>query len=98
MTVIPLKVAKGYPINFLLHYEKLSHFTHDVNGFLHAFDECSWQHAFPKAALLVRIGQKVCEQDETQFQGRRVKVGLKEEQEPITAQGIKRLFLLTRVE
>ena len=63
--------------------------THDSKGFLHAVYERCWEHPLPEAALLTGTRQKVREQDKAQFQGGGVKVGLKEEQEPITAQGIK---------
>lgn len=74
------------------------YFTHDTNRLLQAFNECSWEHPLSEAALLVLAGQKAREQDKTQFQSGGVKVGLEEEQEPITAQGIKRCLLLTREE
>ncbi|TNN71819.1 hypothetical protein EYF80_017990 [Liparis tanakae] len=57
--------------------------------------ECCWENPVSEAALLAGTGQKVCDQDETQFQGGRVKVGLEEEQEPITAQGIEQGLLPT---
>lgn len=74
------------------------YFTHDTNRVLQAFDECSWEHPLSEASLLVWAGQKVREQDKTQFQSRGVKVGLEEEQEPIAAQRIKHCLLLTRGE
>lgn len=67
-------------------------FTQD-EWFLHALYEGCWENPLPEAALLAGTWQKVCEQDETQFQGGMVKMGLKEQQEPITAQGINQGLL-----
>lgn len=69
--------------------------THESKGFLHALYKCCWKDPLSEVALLAGTRQKVREQDEAQFQGGRVNVGLKEEQEPITAQGIKHGLLPT---
>lgn len=72
--------------------------THDRKRFLHAVYECCWEYPLSEAALLAGSRQKVREQDETKLQGGGVKVGLKEEQEPITAQGIEYGLLQTSKE
>lgn len=69
--------------------------THDSKRFLHAFYECCWKDSCSEAALLAGARQKLCEQNETNFQGGGVKVGLQEEEAPITSQGIEYGLLLT---
>lgn len=69
--------------------------TYNSKGLLHAIYEASEEHHLPKAVLLRRTGQEVCDQDETQFHSGRVKVRLQEVQKPIAAQGIIDSILLT---
>lgn len=72
--------------------------THNSRGLFNGLHEGSWEHPISEDALLVGITQEVCEQNKSQFQGTRVKVGLKEQQEPITSQSLKQDLLLTSVE
>lgn len=69
--------------------------TSDGWGLLHAVDECCWENALPEAALLAGTRQELREQDQAQFYGGRMKVGLQKGQEPIAAQGVEQPVLLS---
>lgn len=72
--------------------------TDDSKRFPHAFYECCRNHPHSETALLAGAPQKVREEYESKFHGGWVKVGLQEEQEPVTTQDIEYGCLLTSEE
>lgn len=87
-----LKIYKKY-LNYVRNHKAKC--TNESRGFCYAVYECCWEHPLSEGALLAGIRQELSEQDEAKFQGGGVKVGLEEEQEPITAQGVEKSLLLT---
>lgn len=78
-----------------MHKEMEKSCTNDGKRLPCSFYECCWDHPLSEAALLAGAPQKVHEEYKTKFNSGRMKVGLQEEQEPVTTQDIENGHFLT---